>query len=83
MYLVYYRLDPWAIKKPYNAEPDRPRYRPYDSSYWWSFNDEPNDDDLIDVLYWTSEHWARALAEYAARHPELTSTMVEDDRDGT
>jgi hypothetical protein len=61
----------WYVQQPQRIGGDSPTFELYDTSYWYSFNDEPGAKDRVGVIEWTGPLFVSAVREYVERHPEL------------
>lgn len=74
LYAGWFVQDPWAVKTDSGLGPG---YECYDTSFFWSYNDEPSLRDEEGALVWTRKLFLEALAEYRARHPGRVKTIHE------
>lgn len=75
-YVGWYVLQPWVVEGPWLKGSDGPLYSLYDTSWYHSFGDSPDDKDVEHALDWTSELLVKAVREYIERHPDVVPKIA-------
>lgn len=69
----------WYVLQPHGFKTSK--YTIYDLSYWWAFNDEPDERDLVEEVQWDTEKFREMLRQWHVATPDGGRCAVLSERD--